>query len=86
MLLLMSCATTNNSPKQPQPSISYPSESSAVLYVNQRLSFSMEIPIGWLVKLKSKKHMMFHIKMEEIVSLFTISQHTMTTVVWEYCL
>lgn len=48
MLLLMSCATTNNSPKQPQPSISYPSESSAVLYVNQRLSFSMEIPIGWL--------------------------------------
>ena len=48
MSLLASCATTDNSPNQSQLSIAYPSESSAVLYVDQQLSFSMEMPVSWL--------------------------------------
>lgn len=55
MFLLTSCSTAkpNNSPNQ--PSIAYPSESSAVLYVNQRLSFSMEIPVDWLGQIEIKE-------------------------------
>lgn len=48
VFLLTSCSPANPDNSPNQPSISYPSESSAVLYINQRLSFSVEIPLNWL--------------------------------------
>lgn len=55
-IFLTSCST-NIPPSSPDdnstaPSIPYPTESSAVLYVNQRLLFSMELPLTWLGKVE----------------------------------
>lgn len=51
-VLLTSCTTTGPSSSSASPSLPFPSESSAVMYVNQKLSFSMELPLTWLGKVE----------------------------------
>lgn len=51
-LFLISCTTTDPPPSSEPPSIPFPSETSAIMYVNQRLSFSIELPLTWLGKIE----------------------------------
>ena len=53
MFLLTSCSKPNHSSSQ--HSIAYPLESSAIVYINQLLSFSMEIPVDWLGQIEIKE-------------------------------